>query len=652
MFQLKKLIEIMRKNNATSSIIFLLFICIIAFPVWHGLIIHPRSVAALIEIAENDAARLTNRLVAPLHAQSILRPGATPSSDVMAEILSAMAVLDVVQVRLYDADGAQLWRSGGDVNLDVDAILLDRVASGHAYSRLSRRLANNGAARDVVESYAPIMTDGRFLGAVKVDLDVTARMSTLAQTHRTALLGAFGVATALLVVAALTARSVVVAQRVRDQEMSQLKDCEERFRDMVRSAQDGVIEMDARGRIAYWNPAAERIFGLSADCALDRNLHEVLAPERFRSAFRAAYPHFLQTGEGDFIGRHVELIALRADGVEFPVEVSLSPLTGRRRGHALGVVRDVSARKESEQNVKLGARVMDYAMNGIIVTDADARIQLVNPAFTRLTGYSLRDVVGKTPHVLRSGRHDADFYAAMWSDLKTKGEWQGEIWNRRKTGEIYPEWLCLTAINDNQGCTTHYIAIFSDITKRKEEERDLERLAFYDPLTGVANRLLFRERLSLALREIKRYGGSQLVVFYIDLDWFKQVNDNWGHDAGDLLLQKVAQRLERLMRSVDTVARLGGDEFAILAKTIPDVDTALAIGDKIVATLTESFDLDGPRCVIGASVGIALYPDHGDDVDELIRCADTAMYCAKHQGRNRRHLYQPGIDARDDSGAM
>jgi diguanylate cyclase (GGDEF)-like protein/PAS domain S-box-containing protein len=417
-----------------------------------------------------------------------------------------------------------------------------------------------------------------------------------------------------------------------------LRDSQARLHSMTDNAQDAIIEIDAFGGIEFWNKAASRIFGYEAAQVRGRPLHELIVPERFRAAFTAAFPQFIASGEGMMVGRSIEMVGLCRDGREVPIEVSIAGLPGPSGRHAIGILRDITARQAAEQGLKLGARVIDYALNGILVTDGELRIRLVNPAFTRITGYAPLDVIGKTPHVLKSGRHPPEFYAEMWRALNSEGEWQGEIWNRRRNGEIFPEWLSLSAIRDTRGQTTHYVGIFSDISQRKELEQDLERLAFYDPLTGLANRTLFRERLRQALRAVKRYGGYRVAVLYLDLDLFKQVNDRHGHETGDLLLEEVGKRLTALMRESDTVARIGGDEFAIVLTHVADGEVAGIIAGKIVAMLSEPCLLGGHRCQIGTSIGIALSPDHGDDVEPLIAAADHAMYQAKRGGRNQYRL--------------
>jgi diguanylate cyclase (GGDEF)-like protein/PAS domain S-box-containing protein len=289
---------------------------------------------------------------------------------------------------------------------------------------------------------------------------------------------------------------------------------------------------------------------------------------------------------------------------------------------------------------RLMANVFENSTEGVVITTPDATILTVNAAFTEVTGYTAEEVIGQTPRVLYSGRQSEDFYRRMWGDLTKKGGWQGEIWNRRKNGDIYLEWLTINALRSEKGEITHYVAIFSDITSEKETEERLHYLAHYDPLTGLSNRVLFQDRFKSALARARR-NGSMVAVLFMDLDGFKEVNDTLGHNAGDMLLSLVAGRLGGLLRETDTVGRLGGDEFAIV---VPDITGngqggARSVAEKVIVALSDPFDIDGQKARVSASVGISLYPTDGLDVDNLINRADKAMYEAKRTGKNRFVFY-------------
>lgn len=289
------------------------------------------------------------------------------------------------------------------------------------------------------------------------------------------------------------------------------------------------------------------------------------------------------------------------------------------------------------------------SQEAMMITDANAVILRVNRAFTDITGYSAEEVVGKTPSLLKSGRHDAAFYAAMWETIGRTGAWQGEIWDRRKNGEVYPKWLTITLVKGADGQITNYVGMHTDITQRKAAESEIEHLAFYDPLTHLPNRRLLLDRLHQALAACARSERLGALLF-IDLDNFKTLNDTRGHDKGDMLLQQVAQRLAACMREGDTVARLGGDEFVVMLEGLGDnpedaATQAKTVGEKILAALNQPYRLADENHHSTASIGIALFADHRDTVDELLKRADLAMYQAKAAGRNTLCFFDPVMQA-------
>jgi len=298
----------------------------------------------------------------------------------------------------------------------------------------------------------------------------------------------------------------------------------------------------------------------------------------------------------------------------------------------------------SQRNLHLAEKVIESSLEGIVITDPDGIIESVNPAFTRLTGYSAEEVIGRTPAVLSSGRHDERFYAEMWRRILEDGHWQGEVWNRRKGGEVYPELLTIAAIRDEGGQLTHYAALFSDISELKDNEERIRNLAYYDPLTNLPNRRLFHDRLSVAIAHAHR-SSTRLAVIFLDLDRFKRINDSLGHAAGDLLLQEVTARLKESVREDDTVARMGGDEFIILLTEIGDIDHVVHTAQRIIETMTRPILHNGRELVVTCSLGISIYPDDDTAIDNLIQNADTAMYRAKQAGRNSFQLYSPEMNA-------
>jgi len=299
-----------------------------------------------------------------------------------------------------------------------------------------------------------------------------------------------------------------------------------------------------------------------------------------------------------------------------------------------------------EQRWRLVGKFFDHTAEAIVITDARSTIVYVNRSFTRVTGYTLKEVSGKTPRILHSGRQTAAFYAHMWKCINASGQWQGEIWNRRKNGETYLEWLSITAVRSSTGKVENYLAILSDITLRKQEEQELYELATHDALTGLPNRFFFSERFRHAMVRAKR--ASHLVgLLYLDLDRFKPVNDALGHKCGDKLLQAVARRLKRSVREEDTIARLGGDEFAVILEHLSRPRDAAATSRKILRALARPFLLDGHKARITASIGITVYPIDGDDVETLLKRADGAMYRAKSERMNDYRFWgDPSVYAR------
>jgi diguanylate cyclase (GGDEF)-like protein/PAS domain S-box-containing protein len=312
------------------------------------------------------------------------------------------------------------------------------------------------------------------------------------------------------------------------------------------------------------------------------------------------------------------------------------------------IVLYVRQARETETNLRIAAAAFDV-QEGMMITDAKGIIQRVNQAFTEITGYMADEVVGQTPGLLSSGRHDAAFYDAMWEEINTSGGWQGEVINRRKNGEEFPEWLTITAVRGVHGEITHYVGTMNDISQRKEAEEEIRHLAFYDALTQLPNRRLLTDRLKQAMTASTRTGHCGALLF-IDLDNFKTLNDSLGHDKGDLLLQQVAERLVQCVREGDTVSRFGGDEFVVMLEDLSDnlaeaATQTRVVGEKILAMLDQLYVLDGYKYHSTSSIGATLFQDHTDSMDELLKQADLAMYQAKDAGRNVLRFFDQGMQA-------
>ncbi|MEC8427631.1 MAG: EAL domain-containing protein, partial [Pseudomonadota bacterium] len=296
--------------------------------------------------------------------------------------------------------------------------------------------------------------------------------------------------------------------------------------------------------------------------------------------------------------------------------------------------------KRAEQMLRLHEIAFYSAHEAIMLTDENKRIKVVNPAFERITGFTEAEVIGQDPGILKSGRHDAAFYETMWQEIFKDGRWRGEIWNRNKDGEVYPEMLSITAVNDSEGDVSNYVAVFSDIGHIKRHETELRKMAYFDSLTGLPNRALLAERMSWAMANSKRT-RSHLAACYLDLDGFKPVNDALGHDAGDQLLVELASRFKSTLRGDDTVARIGGDEFIFLFLNLASAEEAQVAVSRLLQSVSQPVRLRGEEISVSASIGVALYPDNSVDADTLIRFADQAMYEAKQKGRNRYSFFDP-----------
>lgn len=334
--------------------------------------------------------------------------------------------------------------------------------------------------------------------------------------------------------------------------------------------------------------------------------------------------------------RTFEFRQQRKDGTIFPVEVVSNYISFEGREFAISFVQDITWRKQAEERAVLAATIYEATAEAVVVTDEDNFIVDVNPAFTTITGYKPEEVLGRNPRIMQSGRHSKDFYRIMWLAIRNEGHWQGEIWDRRKDGELYAKWATISVIRHADGSVYRHVAQFSDITERKQKDDLIQRQASYDMLTGLPNRRLFQDRLE---QEIKKAdtnrAGSPLVLLYIDLDRFKEINDTLGHAKGDILLVEAARRISKCVRETDTVSRLGGDEFTVILPEMGDKQQLERITQSIIGELIEMFDLgDGHTGYISASIGIALYPNDARDVEELVKHGDQAMYAAKAQGRN------------------
>lgn len=420
----------------------------------------------------------------------------------------------------------------------------------------------------------------------------------------------------------------------------------ESFCSLIESMPDAIYFKDGDGRYLAANNYAQVLFNLSGIAWRGKSDSELVTdnPSRHFMLRKVFGDDQLAWNSGSLVTSEKEFFD--ETGLLQAYEVRKDPIFSAdgRRESLVVIVRNITNHKRDEINLRIANTAFE-AQEGIVVTDAKNHILRINTAFTRLTGYSPEEVIGKTTNILKSGRHDKDFYRDMWATLKRDLFWQGEIWDRRKNGEIYPKWLTITAVVGPKGDVNNYVGSFTDLSRTKESEETIFRLAFYDPLTNLPNRRLFYDRYGQAQSSSTR-NGMYVAVLMIDLDNFKIVNDSKGHGIGDLLLVEVANRLKSCIRQDDTLARLGGDEFVILLEGLhEDIDQVAIdirkLGEKILYELNQPYLLRDVELQTSASIGISFFIGNDMTVEESLRRADTAMYHSKNSGRNTLTFYDP-----------
>ncbi|MBS0371211.1 MAG: EAL domain-containing protein [Proteobacteria bacterium] len=406
-------------------------------------------------------------------------------------------------------------------------------------------------------------------------------------------------------------------------------------------SQEGMVVTNEDVEVLQVNKAFTAITGFRAEEVIGQYMNFMKSGMHDADFYAALRTSLASTGawSGEILNKH-------RDGSIHPHFLTITAVYGDdgRTTHYVGTLTDITERKRAEIDLRIAAIAFE-SQEGMFIADADRVILKVNRAFTEITGYGEDEAIGQTPRLLRSGRHDNEFYAGMYASLETTGTWQGEIWNRRKSGEIFPEWLTITVVRDTAGRISHYVSALTDITLRKEAEYEIKNLAFYDPLTRLPNRRLLLDRLKHVLATLGR-SQRQGALLFIDLDNFKTLNDSFGHDMGDLLLQHVAQRLSACVRESDTVARLGGDEFVVLLDDLrpgrQDAATqARIVADKIQQNLDEPYDLAGHDYRCTPSIGITLIVDADCSCEDLMKRADLALYGAKAAGRDTIRFFDP-----------
>ena len=397
---------------------------------------------------------------------------------------------------------------------------------------------------------------------------------------------------------------------------------------------EGVFAIE-RGRIVYANGAMSRIFGYTVEELRGFSSYLELVADWDRDRIRQRHQRRLM---GDDVESRYETCGVTKDGRELNIEVAAVMQRTAGEPRVTIVLLDITARKQAQAHLLLFQQVYEHTAEAILITDANRIVIEANQGFVDITGYSREEVLGRTTDFLHSGRHDAGFFKEIGEAIERSGQWVGEIWHRRKNGEIYPDWMSINVILDASGQIKNYVAVFSDISQRKASEAQLVYMASHDVLTGLPNRSLLQERIAQALLRAHR-DLCGVALLFIDLDRFKIINDTMGHHAGDVLLQEVATRLGACLRETDTIARQGGDEFVVLIENDTDEQYLGTMARKILSVLQTPFNLQGQEIFISASIGISAYPQDGSDVGTLLKNADVAMYRAKDLGKNTFQFY-------------
>ncbi|MBV8048712.1 MAG: EAL domain-containing protein [Paludibacterium sp.] len=443
----------------------------------------------------------------------------------------------------------------------------------------------------------------------------------------------------------LRAKTIALeADIARRREMEEaLRRSETKYRELFWSNLDGIVISSLDGQVIDANPAFLNLMCYSLDQLKLQNFWSLVAQES------EALEHFNLDNKVLRFGYCDEFEASYLNRFGNPVPVSVKTVAMRDSSGRINavwrMVRDISERRSAEERMQLAAKVFENTTEGIMITDGDLRIRIVNRAFSDITGYSQQEVLGQKPSILSSGRHENAFYTQMWQQLGSQGFWQGEIWNRRKNGEIYPEWLAINVVKSALGELTHYVAIFSDQSERRAADERIQFLAHFDVLTGLPNRAQLQDRTELAITAAGR-DNLHLALLLLDLDRFKTINESLGHSAGDTLLQVAADRIKSVLAPGQMVARQGGDEFIIMLPAIVDPGEAAVVAERIIHAFAPPVDLHNHSISITPSIGISIYPEDGHDFDMLVRNADAAMYHAKSFGRNSFKFYTADLNAR------
>jgi diguanylate cyclase (GGDEF)-like protein/PAS domain S-box-containing protein len=657
--------KLLRYFSSASLIAFVVVAVLI------GVVFRNLSVDNLINSYEsehiNHARILANELWDEYVGPLVLTTADTPADQLRKspelEVLhkKTQALIDgtrIFKVKVYDLKGRTVYSSdlqqvGQDKNKNsgVQAALKGRNSSKLVHRDQISTFEGEIQPRDVIESYIPRYdpATGKVSGVFEIYRDATTVLQEVDRRQTQLVVWAVAMLALLYIVV------FAIVKRAQDQlRLQSLKRqaiqralalSEERWKFALEGSGDGVWDRNlATGKVVF-SKRYKEIYGFDPDELQnhDEPWDSRVHPDDLAQVMAAREAYFKDPSLNYVSERRMQCKDgtwkwILSRGMVVSYDANGKPV------RMIGTHTDITERHEREQDSKLAATVLQTMDEAVAVTDAQANIISVNPAFTTITGYSAEEVLGQNPRLLTSGSHSKAFFQNMWQQLQTLGSWQGEICNRRKSGRSYFEWLSIKRVTDAKGTVTHYVAVFSDISARKANEQKLKHLAHFDPLTELPNRSLFADRLHQGIAQSQRE-HKQMALMFVDLDNFKPVNDALGHAVGDLLLKAVAQRLIKcLQRDSDTVARIGGDEFVVLMLEMSRSHDAMEVAAKICKALAQPYELEQNIILISASIGVSIYPDHGRDSATLMNHADAAMYHAKAGGRNQVMLFNTELD--------
>lgn len=583
------------------------------------------------EVITQDAQFLT--LVNPSYMTRQVHELVASDSEIIGHLTSLDPLRPENAADAWEREALQAFEQGVD---EVSGV--SRVGD-QRYLRLMRPLVTEAPCLRCHEA------QGYRLGDIRGGISISIPYEPFAATHQRQFLNLAGANLGIWLVGLtgiiLGAQALVRGVERRDQAEAHIRDSEATLKGIFLAAPFGLGLVKNR-KIQRVNRRMSEITGYVPEELVDRDARFLYLSEAdYERVGRERYAQIGTQGLGVSEARY-----LRKDDRIIDVRISSSPLDRQdfSKGFAFSV-EDITERKRAEDQLREAAAVFANTTEGVTVTDLEGRIRDVNQAFCNITGYQRDEVIGQNPRILQSGRHDPAFYEALWDSLLRTGQWRGEIWNRRKDGAIYPEWVNISLVRDEQGLATGYVAVFSDITALKAAEERLHHLAHHDSLTGLPNRLLLAGLLERAIQSALR-NRCRLAVAFVDLDRFKQVNDGHGHRAGDAVLREASRRLRAALRASDSVARVSGDEFVVLLEELASTDQGRPVIDKLLRAFEVPIEIENCLVEMTISIGVALYPDDGEDADTLLRNADIAMYSAKEGGRNTYRFFHQGIAGR------